>query len=74
MKTHVIMFDVRFETETDRVATLAEIEALEVIINRALQRDGKVFATAKLSRNVTADYTDAGLINQHLHQTNDTKK
>jgi hypothetical protein len=68
MKTHVIMLDVRFETETDRVATIAEIEALEVIINRALQRDGKVIATAKLARNVTADYTAYGLINQHLVQ------
>jgi len=62
------MLDVRFETETDRVATIAEIEALEVIINRALQRDGKVIATAKLARNVTADYTAYGLINQHLVQ------
>ena len=73
MKTHVIMFSVRFETETDRVATLAEIEALEVIINRALQRDGKVIATCKLARNETADWTAYGLINQHLVQKEENK-
>jgi hypothetical protein len=73
MKTHVIMFSVRFETETARVATLAEIEALEVIINRALQRDGKVIATAKLARNETADWTAYGLINQHLVQIDENK-
>lgn len=73
MKTHVIMIGVRFETETDRVATIAEIEAIEVIINRALQRDGKVFATAKLARNETADWTAYGLINQHLVQKDENK-
>ena len=69
MKTHVILFEIRFKSETDRVATLAEIEALEVIINRAL---GNV-ATAKLARNVTADYTAYGLINQHLVQTDEKR-
>lgn len=66
MKTHVLLFDVRFQSETDRPATMAEIDALEAIINRALQREGKVFATAKLASNVTADYTAEGMINQHL--------
>jgi phage terminase large subunit GpA-like protein len=62
------MFDVRFQTEFDRVASIEEINMIESIINKALGN----MATAKLARNATADfhddytedYTAHGLINQ----------
>jgi hypothetical protein len=69
MKTHVLMFDVRFQSETDRPATRNEIDVIESIINTAL---GNV-ATGKLAYNATADYTKAGLINQPLHKIEDNK-
>ncbi len=69
------MFDVRFQSETDRPASIEEINMIESIINKAL---GNI-ATAKLARNATADfyddatndYTAFGLINQSLHQTDE---
>jgi hypothetical protein len=64
MKTHVLMFDVRFQSETNKPASIEEINMIESIINKAL---GNI-ATAKLARNVTADYTEEGKINQHLLQ------
>jgi len=67
MKTHVLMFNIAVKTEDDRVITKEEIEALEALINHSLGNIG----VAKFANNVTADYTHAGIINQHLHQTED---